>query len=495
MAFKMLIVDDEPIICRGLQLTVPWEEVSVEVVDIAHDGLEAIERLNVHQDIDIVLTDVRMPQKDGLELAAYLADQYPQVRTIIISGYDDFKYAQQAIHLGVKDYLLKPVNVDELLAIVKKLTGEIQEQRNEGRKRFLVNLKNAIYGQVIDSPLNGADHLEEDMDARIYPFITMMKTRRPQEFKAKWVEMVEDFLNAKGLTSISMFTNNHTLLTCVVDEHAPLSISEESFEPFLLVRNRTAIPVRDLHQTYQTLVEDCKYLPFHTDGKVISPVLEPIRETKPEYSSQTEKEFIQAIFQADWDKVKANIDWLFRYFEEMRFFLHEIIPICFDILQKVLSHYQSLFRKELPEVAPSLEGEFYSFQALKESFERNLEQIIQSFDLKKAESKDWMMERAESYIHSYYQKQLKAHEVADYINISPNYFSTLFKQKTGKSFNEYINHLRVEEAKKLLEETPFNVNEIAEQVGYREYKYFVDVFKKMTGYTPTKYRQLMANNL
>jgi two-component system response regulator YesN len=119
--------------------------------------------------------------------------------------------------------------------------------------------------------------------------------------------------------------------------------------------------------------------------------------------------------------------------------------------------------------------------------------IMAQLDVKQTNSKDLLMERAEKYIQQYYQEQIKAHEVADFINITPNYFSTLFKQKTGKSFNEYVNQLRVEAAKRLLEETPFNINEIAEKVGYSEYKYFVDVFKKMTGYTPSHYRNLTSS--
>jgi two-component system, response regulator YesN len=401
MPFKMLIVDDEPIICRGLQQTIPWDEYMVEVVDLAYDGAEAIQKIKEHGDINLVLTDVRMPNVDGLKLAAFLAENYPDIRTIIISGYDDFKYAQQAIQLGVKDYLLKPVNVDELLNVITKLTSALQEERNSAQQIYQVNLQNAIFHQVLDLPDMAAIHPGLFADVRIYPFVTMLKEYKNktkdlseeelQSLTMDWENLVDHSLKSQGFISVSVFTRKNVLLTCVTNNLSGFTPENLDFPELNGVFNNTDITIDQLNEVYQRLYEDTRYLPLSEGGFVGSPVSESLA-----------------------NKAKAN---------------------------------------------------------------------------------DWLIERAEQYIRSYYTSPIKAQEVADVINISPNYFSSLFKQKTGKSFNDYINTLRVEAAKQLLEETPFNVNEIAEKVGYREYKYFVDVFKKFTGYTPTKYRNLTANNI
>lgn len=401
MPFKMLIVDDEPIICRGLQQTIPWDEYMVEVVDLAYDGAEAIQKIQEHGDIDLVLTDVRMPNVDGLRLAAFLAENYPDIRMIIISGYDDFKYAQQAIQLGVKDYLLKPVEVDELLQVITKITSTLQEERKAAQQIYQMNLQNAIFHQVLDLPDTAPNHSGLFANVRIYPFVTMLKEYKNktkdlseeelQNVAVDWENQVEKWLNSQGFSCVSVFPSKNVLLTCVTNHLSDFTPRNLNFQELNGVVNDTDITIGQLNEVYLRLYEDTRYIPFSEDGVVVSPVSESLA-----------------------NKSKAN---------------------------------------------------------------------------------DWLMDRAEQYIKTYYASPIKAHEVADVINISPNYFSSLFKQKTGKSFNEYINTLRVDAAKQLLEETPFNVNEIAEKVGYREYKYFVDVFKKFTGYTPTKYRNVRANNI
>lgn len=401
MPFKMLIVDDEPIICRGLQQTIPWDDYMVEVVDLAYDGAEAIQKLKDHDDIDLVLTDVRMPNVDGLRLAAFIAEHYPDIRTIIISGYEEFSYAQQAIQLGVEDYLLKPVDVDELLRVITKITSALQEERNAAQQIYQSNLKNAIFHQVLDLPDSTPNHWSLFADVRVYPFITMLKDYKDktkdlseeqlQSVIASWESLVENSLKSQGYASVSVFTSKNVMLTCVTTDQPGLDPENLVFQELNCVFNETDITIGQLNEVYQRLFEDTRYLPFSKRGFVVSPVSE-----SSDYNPK---------------------------------------------------------------------------------------------------GSDWLIERAEQYIRTYYVSPIKANEVADYINISPNYFSSLFKQKTGKSFNEYINTLRVEAAKQLLAETPFHVNEIAEKVGYNEYKYFVDVFKKFTGYTPTKYRNLTSTNI
>jgi two-component system response regulator YesN len=219
---------------------------------------------------------------------------------------------------------------------------------------------------------------------------------------------------------------------------------------------------------------------------------------QPLYPTTIEGVLIQSIFQVKVTEVNETIQLLFDYMEENHFLWDEAVQVCSDILEKIVNRFTSLVRKELQQAAHNFKGLSdvkldFSYRLLRAQFEQMICDIMAQLDVKQTNSKDLLMERAEKYIQQYYQEQIKAHEVADFINITPNYFSTLFKQKTGKSFNEYVNQLRVEAAKRLLEETPFNINEIAEKVGYSEYKYFVDVFKKMTGYTPSHYRNLTSS--
>lgn len=508
MTYKLLIVDDEPIICRGLQMTVPWSDYQVEVAAIAFDGQDAIQKLKEHGDIDFVLTDVTMPNMDGIELASFIAKNYPKIRTVIISGYDEFKYAQQAIQLGVRDYLLKPVEVNELLDVIQKITAEIQEQRKELQQYWQLNIKNAIFHQVFEAAGPVAKELELVAGVRIYPLLTMIREYRQavaqssediQAFNTNWENSISDKLRQNGLESVSLFTDKNCLLSCLVDYPGQLQ-PEEIFSIFedsslLFVFHDTDILLKDLSAVYPTLVKDSKYLPFYEQGFVTSPVKQTFTKA---WRDEIGAELISTIFKCQWSKVRTGIQRLFSYLENERFFLDEAAQVCSQILEKAVGHYAALFRRE-PDQTELYFKKFVdvslsnSYRLLREMFEHDIEHILSQLDVKNADSKDWLIERAETYIKQYFQKPIKAQEVADVIHISPNYFSTLFKHKTGKSFNEYVNHLRVEAAKELLEETLLNVNEIAEKVGYREYKYFVDVFKKQTGYTPTNYRKLASS--
>lgn len=128
---RMLIVDDEPVICEGLRCTINWDELGVDVVGEAYDGQEALRLVQEH-DVDFLLSDIRMEGMDGLQLAEQLMQRFPRVRIIIISGYEDFEYARQAIRLGVSDYLLKPVDIEELTTVVSKVVASIHKREQEG---------------------------------------------------------------------------------------------------------------------------------------------------------------------------------------------------------------------------------------------------------------------------------------------------------------------------------------------------------------------------
>lgn len=254
MKIKGLIVDDEPVICKGLRYTFPWDQLNIEVIGEAHDGAEALDFIRDHP-VDLVITDIVMPRLDGLGLVKILHEEMPSVQVVMISGYEEFAYARQAIRYGVKDYFTKPVDLDELFERLKEI---VKERGTQG---------------IRDSE-NGSD----------------------------------------AVRSVS--------------------------------RSR------------------------------------------------------------------------------------------------------------------------------------------------------WLVEKAKRYVTEHYHEEIKVRDLAEFLQITPNYFSLVFKQETGKGFNEFLNEFRIEKAKRLLRDSTLRVFEIAEKVGYREYKYFVQVFKKVTGVTPTDFRNLIyANDL
>lgn len=518
MTFKLLIVDDEPIIRRGLKSTIPWEENDVEVIDTAFDGADAIRKIKDHKDLDIVVTDVRMPNVDGLQLSRFLSTHYPQIKIIIISGYDEFKYAQQAMQLGVQDYLLKPVDIDKLLMVVSKVTNEILEQRMELEQVHQTNLKNEIYHQIFDYSVNRSSNLEPFQDFKVYPFISMLgnyahiaKNKSGNELKKVkfiWKNTIEKCLKSQGLATVSTFTSENILLSCISNIHDQdlssekvLSILNESAcdlaFSFHFVLYETEIKLGKLNPTYTYLRRNIQYLPIEK-GNIICPIKETIKKSSQSCPRELENELLTAVFQSKEEKIEAMVSDLFNYFENHHFFLEDVAQCCSNIVKKIVDRYENLFSEEVMDRKLHFNEKvdvdlFNSYCLLKELLLEDLDQVIKLLGKKESDGKYWLIEKAKDYIRSYYNSDIKAHEVADVINISPNYFSSIFKQRTGKNFNEYVNEIRVNNAKDLLEETPFKVHEIAEQVGYHEYKYFVEVFKRFSSMTPTQYRKLVLN--
>jgi two-component system, response regulator YesN len=509
--FKMLIVDDEPIICRGLRYTIPWDEYQIQVVDEAADGYDAIQKIKLHQNIDIVLTDVRMPNLDGIELAKFLNQHCPQTKTIILSGYDEFEYAKQAIQLGVKDYLLKPVNIDDLLKVVKKITVEIESEQTKLKDFYQVKLKNDIYHLVSGVTIEEAEESQLFDSIQIYPFLSAvddyyqttrgMSAEELKAFKFNWRTSIEQLLKKEGIDSISIFTGKNLLLTCLFQWDGPIlpHLSNLVDLPFSLtyILGEGQIALSALPQGYERLSQRVKYIPLHPKAFLDATIAAERTETR-EYPKTIERDLTEAVFATNHAEMKRLIQCLFDYFKAQLFFLEEVVPFCVEFVGKISKRFRALCKGSLTpcdlHFKHSLDTNcLNSYEILQELFSEDLACLVNTMNRNALAANDWLIERAENYIKEYYTSDIKAYEVADVINISPNYFSSLFKQKTGKHFNEYVNELRVEKAKILLEETPYKINEISETVGFREYKYFVDVFRRFSGTTPTKYRKLMTN--
>lgn len=510
MAFRIFIVDDEPIIRRGLSETIPWGEHGIEVAGIAQDGEEAVEKLRNEEPVDLVITDIRMPHMDGLELAGYLIEHYPSIRIIVLSGYEEFSYAQQAMQLGVKDYLLKPVDVNELLHIVVAIQKQVKEEKSEKLRMYETTIKNALYLQLMEPDSRMLNSALEGMS--LFPFITLavsddLSFEKPRrQIKREWKEGVEAWLSQKGVTSVSLFTEENVLLTCIIQPDSPdvydwknltSSLNVQTASSFRLLFSEQKTNGTSIYKHYLRLVTAFLKTPVSQSESVMEIEENSSYEDVISLPGQLEQTFIQAVLQMDEKAKEQAVHQLFSFFLEGNYSLEQSLEGCRRVISGVLNQYERSFHKipadlELyftKDLDPTLYNTLSILQVL---MNKDIEHLIEQLEIKKSQNKDWLMDRAEDYIKTYASSDIKAHEVADYINISPNYFSSLFKQATGQTFNEYVNGLRIEEAKALLAETPFKVNEIAAQVGYKEYKYFVEVFKKMCGVTPTIYRKMLS---
>jgi two-component system, response regulator YesN len=515
---NLLIVDDEPIICQGLVATVPWQTIEVDVVAEAHNGAQAIDVLKEHE-VDIVLTDVRMPKMDGLALAEYIQKEMPHVQVVMISGYDEFEYAQKAIRFGVKDYLLKPVNIDELLILIRQLIEDIKsvnEQENSSQEE--------IWRQISDQMFQRSNQSQEKYDGKETSFCyrvincqtvnyaQLMQNKDEEELKDIQQQLrtvVQEGMNAYQLKFFSFFMHDNEIVSIlyVQEEEGELTrevvrdlyttICEQWEQPIIFGVSKENNRLADIKEAYHATTSIMECNPAHHKGIYIDP---DDRREKPAYTypQDIETKMLDGILRQDTHVIKEAIDMLRKTMEKKGLFLDQALQLGREIITvincKVKERNNDKSHTDvLLQLQEKLDLKVYN--RLDTIVDLLQEDLLRMTDQKPViNEKNWLIQQAKQYIQERYQLNVKASEVAESLFITPNYFSILFRKETGLSFSEYLNKLRIDKAKELLSETPNRVFEIAEFVGYREYKYFVHVFKKHTGVTPTDYRRLHASH-
>lgn len=509
----MLIVDDEPVICEGLRHTIDWEQLGVRAVGVAYDGMEALRRIE-ELDVQIVLTDIRMDGMDGLRLAECLKERFPDVRVVMISGYEDFEYARQAIRLGVSDYLLKPVEIDELTEVVKNIVGDIHGQRRDEdvqeAKLWLSNIvrQGIASGKEPPASLRGSGFriLATQMDR----FIERFGKEPPPHYdriQDDWVNLLHAELQRPDLRLVSVFDHENMLITLLISDirmdGQAWDQLLEAVEPTLrragILCGASGI-YSDLADTVERCAEAKALLPYH--------LLENRNVLFPKYRDITLKDagipafdaanaaskLVAAMLKQDLNEVDGLVADMFSFFREQRYLPDNLWSTYEELAALIRQRMRKSGMTELETVHKTGPDMYLynSYDALEGLVKERLREWLKLVERQGMDKSYWIVEKAKKYMNEHYRSDLKASEVAAWLKITPSYFSYIFKQSTGKGFTEYMNEMRMEQAKELLATTHDKVFEIADKVGYKEYKYFVSVFKTYTGMTPKEYRGLSA---
>ncbi|MCZ8515186.1 response regulator transcription factor [Paenibacillus filicis] len=519
MTINMLIVDDEPIICRGLRETIPWETIGVEVVGEAGDGAEALELIG-RQSVDIVLTDIHMDGMDGIALSRELKKRLPQVRIIILSGYDHFEYARQAIRIGVEDYLLKPVNVSELMGMVQRIGGEIASEaegrRNRQRESWLNWLTRLLQG---GGAMPDPELLPGDSDEmRTYQIVASqlqdyalwiqhVTEGERQSARKAWEQEVQAALSHSRQEAISLFHHPNLLLTlCIQRTPVPRSSWEEALRdvkgpapdghPLHFGVSRAFQPLSEVYAcceeavslVQQNAVAEGKLLRFHEEG---------LREHNPAIATpaEWEKQLVNLLFNGSYEELDEVLGRLAGHIQSNGYLLTEVVRMYKELRVVVLRRLRTSGIEVSGEIDGMLTRDIDQnvhncYRALEALIRSELMLLFSLIHSSLGARNHWTIERVKKYIDSRFSTDLKASDVAAWLKITPNYFSMIFKQHFGKGFAEYLNEVRIEHAKAFLSDTHDRVFEIADKVGYKEYKYFCSIFKTYTGVTPTQYRKL-----
>lgn len=512
---QVLIVDDEPKICSLILQLGNWEQLGLKVVAVCHDGEEALDKIQTLEP-DIVITDIRMPVFDGLELVSRSHDLGLNISFIIISGYRNFEYAYNALQSGVMNYLLKPINQEQLNATLEKAITSIEKRHMDE-----------------SNELRLAHFQKEQRISQEYAFVTALA-------KGSVGGLSEDeFASGEGLFGVCIVNPSFAVLheRGSIFGSMVIECAEKIFQPlgkmiavsypnginclFHFAKDR----LDEIENGISTLFGEVRSLAdIFGDFKLsfgVSSFVPDIGQLAAAYSQAVRNE--RRKLKIGWNRIISSEESEKVYSEDPNTIDRECQPL-FSALETLNRETADAWFQNLHQTAEA--GEDWNLDRLFLIRDVLLQQYAQMKDTPSVDALrmqtqltdspekfisllsqafvDILEERreklfnedtrpirmAKEYIHQNYAKNLSLDMVAAEVGYSSVYFSTMFKKNTGESFMDYVIQVRIEKAKELLKTTDLNISEIAGSIGYQDDKYFRKLFHKIVGITPKAYRRL-----
>jgi two-component system response regulator YesN len=534
---RVLIVDDEIKICQLINHLVDWNAMGMEVVDIVNDGKAAYESICKNRP-DIVITDIRIPNYDGLELIELCKAQFPSVYFIIISGYSEFDFAKRAIKFGVEDYLLKPIKKKELENALRKIKEKYESSRDdEQEKDQLRSLANTAKDKIKQNFLNriisyskekeSVTDISLDMDEinRLYHchfekglftvahFQLFVKKeadiKESMEFlSSKLQEMVQEALEGTCHEFIMAFFGSSVICLLNCDSEQLIQVKKqfnkikpsqlsELFSNLVLITgigrtyedlNQIVLSYKEAERALLNRFADAKQHVFEYGA-----LPESGKHASDFIDMKTRNDLISAQERMDVNAILSYINSLKEQLIEYQSDSQLIYDCCLELIETFQygsKNYDVYFQKfDLDETKRKISS-ILTYDELFEYLKNDIISKYQDFANQKKVAEKKPIRVAKQFINDNYNQNLTLENVSDHIGFNPTYFSVFFKKETGKNFSEYLTELRIKSAKLYLISTDMDIADIAEEVGYNDLKYFSKLFKKLTGINPSEYRRL-----
>ena len=533
--FKVFLVEDEIVVREGIRKNILWEQYGFQYAGDAPDGELALPLIRQIQP-DLLITDIRMPFIDGLQLIELIRKELPRTKIIIISGYDDFSYAQQAIRLGVEQYLLKPIvkakMVEILIGLQKKMEAERQQQDYLTRfqrevQEYETFSRRRFFEQIVEGGMSVLEISETaktmgiDINAPFYNIVLF--SLNSARYDASAPESYTDALAAiqdkikqyiVSHPEFLFFRWNVTTFAVLVkgDQDDIVQRTDECIEN---IKGHCAMAGRDVswHIAQGT--------PVSRLGAIPACFTEASRLLSYRYLCTEEHILSNASIRDFWKKSgsemstgKKEIDQQHicnflsnGAIDEIDRFIDQLLqsagegPVTLSLYCRYLTMTVYFATVKYLDSIGCRADSFWSLElqpndnvSTPEEARRYMRQVIcQAIELRDHESKkqqrDLLTQAIRFIDQNYSDESISLERVARTVNVSPNYFSAIFSQEVGQTFIEYLTNKRIDEAKRMLRQTDKRSSEVAVAVGYKDPHYFSFVFKKVSGCTPNEYRR------
>ena len=539
---KTFLVEDEVVIREMIKKMIPWEQYGFELAGEASDGEMALP-LILKSKPDLLITDIKMPFMDGLTLCKLVKKELPNIKIVILSGYDDFNYAKQAINIGVEDYLLKPITKNALIERLTEIRSRYEDEKTQREyyekfhremQAYEKNSSRDFFEVLVSGSLDmmevykraeklGLDIVAESYNVLIFTMNCNEDFSGQREGYSSWeaesLEMLEKFFT--GHPFAMLFRSNvfsygvlikgeknsirENTRICVEEIRKIFDRKEDNKEWFVAVGEsveRLSQIQKSYHSASRAFSQRYLY-----DGKVLyydEMLAMEKKDVTNDDSEYLQKVDVNALNPTILQKFLSNglleetENFVQDYFyaigqepmESVVFRSYVILNVRFSVLS---------FLKELGCDTKTLEPEDTekilaesgrNMESIIAYAEKLVSQAIQLRDRNSGNKNRSILKTAVDFIDQHYMEEdMSLNKAANAANVSANHFSALFSQNMGQTFIEYLTSLRMDKAKEYLRCTGMRSSEIAGEVGYKDAHYFSYLFKKTQGMTPSDYRK------
>ena len=541
---KIFLAEDEVVVRETIKRMIPWEKLGFELVGEAADGEMALPLL-LRQQPDLLITDIKMPFMDGLTLARLAKKEIPGLKVVILSGYDDFNYAKQAIGIGVEDYLLKPITKNALIERLSEIRSRYEHEKTQKeyyekfQREMQAYEKNssrdffeALVGGSMDmmEVYKRAEKLGLDIVAEAYNVLIFTMNcdedfsgQRDEysSWEAESLELLENFF--AGHSSAMLFRSNifsygvllkgqretieENTRACVDEIRKILSRQDGRREWFLAV-GQSVERLSQIQKSYHTASRAFSQRYLYDENILYYDEMEtmehPGGQAETEDNAYLQKVDVNALNPAILQKFLSNglqeetENFVKDYFyaigqepmESLVFRNYVILNVRFSVISFIKGLGCDTNEMESADTEEVLAESGKNMESAIAYAKKMISQAIEIRDQNSGNKNRSILKTAVDFIDSHYMdEEISLNTVANVANVSSNHFSALFSQNMGQTFIEYLTSLRMNKAKELLRCTGMRSSEIAGEIGYKDAHYFSYLFKKTQGMTPSDYRK------
>lgn len=504
--YRLMIIDDESVVREGIKTLIPWADYQFEICAEGVDGKDGLKKIMEYSP-DLVLIDIKMPGMMGIDVIKEARERGFQGKFTILTGYADFKYAKTAILLGVRAYLLKPIDEDELIQNVEDVLEELEAKKQQDAYYTIQELKSRqeiIYRLLMEV---GTDE-KINQELRVYgldlnykSFCVALLVSNKEYLSLDDPEYEDKVaLALYGIDSVEkLFVDNQLVVVYKGGTYKELipklmvnndRIQERFGEGFFITVGQDVVSWNDLHFSYETARYLAQYKFLYQEKKLIT--IEVFEKYSEADSANFAEEIQSYIEIGDIEAVSEVIKNRSEYYKsnlmkesDIKILVAHNMILLQNMIERrhkekkdeLLNFYSISKRIMEAESVDKLQNEVIEFS-------KNISEIIGTSGI------DNVVMRMHAYMQNNYDKDIKIESIAKMMNYNSAYLGKIYKKKMGMSFNNMLDEIRIQNAKRLLEETDIKVYQVSKQIGYGNIDYFYAKFKKYVGVTPKKYKAM-----